>query len=180
MKHMIGVSCSFFYKGAFSQWEPSDFEVDGVKYCTAEQYMMAGKAHLFGDTEILEKIMVATKPWDHKKLGRDVRNEKKEKWTAEDIARWNTVARDVVYKGNHAKFTQNADMWGQLHSTDDRYLVEASPTDKLWGIGLDLHHPDILHPTKWQGTNWLGEVLTLVKNDIRAGICRTEGFKWIN
>lgn len=148
----------FFWKGRFSQWQRCKFVVDDITYCCAEQYMMAEKARLFKDNETLEKIMNATHPADHKKLGREVKNF--------DLGKWNAVAKDIVYKGNFAKFMQNEDLKVALLATTGTTLVEASPYDRIWGIGMDNNNPDVNDRTKWRGTNWLGEVLTKVRNDI--------------
>jgi hypothetical protein len=148
----------FFWDGVFSQWHRSLFKVDNIHYTCAEQYMMAEKARLFKDDDTLKKILLATKPFEQKKLGREVKNFNK---TA-----WDKVAKDIVYKGNYAKFTQNADLKKVLLETGNRLLVEASPADRIWGIGLHWGDEKCLDPTKWRGTNWLGETLTKVRNDI--------------
>lgn len=146
---------TLFYRGTFSQWHPSKFMINDFAYNCAEQYMMAEKARLFGDTNTLQKILVARHPADQKKLGRRV--------VGFDEDRWNAVAREIVYRGNEAKFTQNEGMWLALLATQGTTLVEASPTDRIWGIGLADHDPRALDRAQWQGTNWLGEVLTQLR-----------------
>lgn len=148
-----------FYGGPYSQWYPSKFEIDGVTYVTAEQYMMAMKAEYFGDLETKAKILATDNPSDQKALGRMVKN-----FNAEA---WNAVARGYVYKGNMAKFSQDKSLLSEMMTTGDREFVEASPYDKIWGIGMRSNHPDILDKTKWLGTNWLGEALTKVRKDLR-------------
>lgn len=149
----------FFYGGFMSQWYRSSFNIDGVEYCTAEQYMMAMKAHYFGDDDITAKIMDTEDPSEQKALGRQVSN-----FNAEA---WNAVSRGFVYKGNMAKFSQNERLKKLLKDTGDAELVEASPYDKIWGIGLGMNNPDRLDKTKWRGTNWLGEVLMKVRKDLK-------------
>jgi ribA/ribD-fused uncharacterized protein len=149
----------FFYGGFMSQWYRSKFTVDGVTYCTAEQYMMAMKAEYFGDTDIQKKIMATTDPSEQKALGRQVSN-----FNAEA---WNAVSRGYVYKANMAKFTQDNTLKEYLLETGDRELVEASPYDKIWGIGMNENQPGVTSKCNWKGTNWLGETLTKVRNDIR-------------
>lgn len=153
------MSFIFFYGGMLSQWYRSKFTIDGVEYCTAEQYMMAMKSNYFGDDEITAKIMATKDPREQKAFGRQVANFKAEAW--------NAVSRGFVYKGNMAKFGQNSNLMAYLKSTGDKELVEASPYDKIWGIGMDERHPDILDKTKWKGTNWLGEVLMKVREDLK-------------
>jgi len=146
----------FFYKNCFSQWHESNFTIDGVVYCRAEQWMMAEKARLFNDPVTEKLIMEATHPRDHQRFGREVRNF--------DQAIWDASARDIVFQGNYAKFEQNADLREKLLATGDKLLVEASPTDRIWGIGLGMDDERRHDPKNWQGTNWLGEVLTKVRD----------------
>lgn len=149
----------FFYGGFMSQWYPSTFEVDGVKYCTAEQYMMAMKADYFGDDDAKAKIMATTDPSEQKAIGRTVKNF--------DTEAWNAVSRGFVYKANMAKFTQNATLKAKLLNTGKRELVEASPYDAIWGIKMGMNDPNLTDKSKWRGTNWLGEVLMKVRKDIQ-------------
>jgi len=139
-----------------SQWYPSDFEVDGVEYNCCEQYMMAAKARLFGDEEALEAIMETDDPREQKRLGRLV--------VGFDEDTWNEVAVDIVTEGNFAKFSQNPEMKAWLLSTQDKILVEASPYDKVWGVGLREDDPRILDREQWDGTNWLGIALSNVRD----------------
>lgn len=148
----------FFYGGFGSQWLACEFKVDGVQYNCAEQYMMAKKASLFKDYDALQRIMKARHPRDQKAEGRKVRGF--------DPDQWNAVARDVVYRGNIAKFTQNPGLWYELKRTEGMLLVEASPTDVIWGIGMAEGADGIEDCNNWKGTNWLGEVLTRVRDDI--------------
>ena len=148
-----------FWRGPFSQWLPSNFTVNGVKYTYAEQYMMHQKALLFGDKETAKKIMDAKDPHTQKHLGREVKNFNNEKWI-------NNRER-IVYEGNYAKFTQNKDLYDILMQTGDKTLVEASPVDKVWGIGLAEDDPNSQDETKWKGLNLLGKVLTKLKEDLK-------------
>ena len=134
-----------------SQWYECKFTVDGVEYHTAEQYMMAQKAVLFGDKEVLQKIMSADNPAVYKSLGRQIRN------FDENI--WNEHKFQIVVNGNTAKFSQNPELLDFLLKTGDRILVEASPYDRIWGIGLAKDTPEIENPFKWKGENLLGFAL---------------------
>ena len=149
----------FFYGGPFSQWYRSVFTLDGAKYNTAEQYMMAMKADYFGDKDIFDKILKSKDPSEQKALGRQV--------AKFDIEAWNAVSRGFVYKANMAKFSDPV-LKQILLSTADKELVEASPYDKIWGIGLGQDNPDRFDKAKWRGTNWLGEVLMKVRKDLRG------------
>jgi ribA/ribD-fused uncharacterized protein len=149
----------FFWGGTYSQWMPSVFKIDGVEYNCAEQYMMAKKALLFNDFESLSKIMGTSDPREQKALGKKV--------SGFDKKMWETYCRKYVYDGNYAKFTQNPKMLKELMATGDKEIVEASPEDTIWGIGMHSNDPDILNKTKWKGTNWLGEAIMEVREAIR-------------
>lgn len=149
----------FFYGGTFSQWSYSKFKIGNQTYTCAEQYMMAQKALTFGDIEAQIKIMCTGDPSKQKSIGRRVKNF--------NALHWNTVCKKIVYDGNYAKFTQNENLKTVLLSTGEKELVEASPTDIIWGIGLSQTDPKRLDKGQWRGTNWLGEVLVAVRNDIR-------------
>jgi ribA/ribD-fused uncharacterized protein len=149
----------FFYGGVFSQWWPSEFTIDGVTYTHAEQYMMAEKARMFKDDEAFKRIMGTISPRKQKLYGRSVEGFNK--------AQWDHAATDIVYLGNKAKFTQNPDLLKELMATDGMLLVEASPTDTIWGIGLAEGSPGIEDRYNWRGTNWLGLVLTKLREDLK-------------
>ena len=150
----------FFWGGTYSQWCPSNFTIDGITYNCCEQYMMAKKALLFGDTHHYALIMKSKNPAEQKALGRKVKGFDKEKWEA--------VCRKIVYDANYAKFTQNPTMKAELMSTCDKELVEASPEDKIWGIGLHERDSKAWDKSTWQGTNWLGEAITQVRETLKT------------
>ena len=142
---------TFFWDGPFSQWEPSKFTIKGVEYVTAEQYMMHQKAIFFNDKRIAKRIMETKSPREQKRLGRLVSNF--------NPTLWDDVAYDIVLTGNIAKFSQNPHLLKHLMDTEGTELVEASPYDTIWGIGLDENNPDAWDKTKWKGRNLLGKVL---------------------
>ena len=150
-----------FWGGCFSQWYKADMVIDGVSYNCCEQYMMASKASFFGDEEICKQIMSTKDPKKQKALGRKVCNF--------DAAKWDSVCRDIVYRANYAKFNQNEDCFKELMETGDKTIVEASPYDKIWGIGLAEDDPRALDRNQWQGTNWLGEAIMKVREKIQKG-----------
>lgn len=140
----------------FSQWWASPFVVDGVKYPTAEHWMMAQKALLFNDLESYQKIINAKSPAEAKTLGRAVKNFNEEVW--------NTHRFDIVVNGNLAKFTQNEALKNYLINTGKRILVEASPVDRIWGIGLTADSEKAKNPMLWNGLNLLGFALMKVRD----------------
>lgn len=148
----------FFWGGEFSQWYKAPIVIDHIQYNCNEQYMMASKALLFNDSESLNKILKSKSPGEQKSIGRSVKN-------FDDVI-WKQHARLIVYRANFAKFTQHADLREILLNTHHREIVEASPEDFIWGIGMAENHPDILDRSKWLGTNWLGEILMQVRSDI--------------
>lgn len=149
---------TLFYNGPFCQWHPSVMVIDNARYGCAEQFMMAEKARLFNDKASLKKIMASSDPSEQKALGKRIKGF--------DIEIWQRNAKLIVYRGSHAKFTQNDHLKYELRKTEGTMLVEASPTDTVWGIGLSEHDDNAYNPRKWRGTNWLGEVLTLVRIDL--------------
>lgn len=148
---------TFFWGGIFSQWCPSKFTIDGVEYNCCEQYMMLKKALLFNDFDTAAKIMGTKNPRDQKQFGREVKNFNKDLWE-----KW---CRKFVYDANYAKFSQDSDLYDGLMLTRGTTLVEASPEDKIWGIGLRESDSRALDRNTWQGTNWLGEIITTVRSD---------------
>jgi ribA/ribD-fused uncharacterized protein len=143
-------------KSRFSQWFIAPFSVDGVTYPTAEHWMMAKKAWLFKDEEILDTILHTPKPDAVKKLGRKVKNFDAEKWSKESYT--------FVVEGNLHKFTQNKLLAKFLKETEDAIIVEASPYDAIWGIALKQDQKEALNPKEWRGTNLLGFALMEVRD----------------
>lgn len=145
-------------KSCLSQWYKCSFVVDNITYNTAEQYMMAKKAMLFNDIQIFERIMNANHPNEFKKLGREVKNF--------DIDVWESNRFNIVVDGNLAKFSQNERLRWFLLSTKNRVLVEASPYDTIWGIGLSADTSKIENPHTWKGLNLLGFALMQVRDTL--------------
>ncbi|WP_404797632.1 NADAR family protein [Streptomyces pristinaespiralis] len=150
----IGASC-------LSQWWPSPFEVDGVRYATAEHWMMAAKARLFGDAEAERKALAAKSPAEAKKAGRLVRGF--------DDAVWERERFQIVRSGSVHKFGQDAALRDFLLATGDRVLVEASPMDRVWGIGLAADDERAQDPVRWRGLNLLGFALMEAREELRSG-----------
>ena len=149
-----------FWGGWPSQWHPADFTVGGVRYNCCEQYMMAEKARVFGDQAALARILATRNPRQQKAIGRTVHGF--------DAGAWNDVCRGIVFTGNLARFSQNEAARRELLATGGRTIVEASPTDRVWGIGLAQDDPHALDPARWGGTNWLGVALTQVREALVA------------
>lgn len=151
-KGSIDISC-------LSQMYAIDFIVDGMLYNCAEQFFMATKARFFNDLESERKIMNCTNPHEMKKFGRQVKGFNEKKWKA--------IAYKIVILGNYQKFLQNQQIKEFLKTTGDSVLVEASPYDKIWGIGIassDENNKDVF---KWQGSNLLGFALMEVRDMLK-------------
>lgn len=170
MRYKVDKSNSFLFfwgggntggvgKNCLSQWALSDMIIDGYTYSSCEQYMMVQKAILFGDMEIATKIMNTEHPRECKKLGRLVKNFNPEIW--------DSYKYDIVKKGNYYKFKQNSKFRRYLLSKDVDYFVEASPYDKIWGIGLKETSIGVNDPKNWKGKNLLGFAITEVRDELR-------------
>lgn len=145
-------------QSCLSQWFPSAFNHSNISFPTAEHFMMYRKAELFGDAEISSKILRADSPGEAKALGRKVRGF--------DETAWREFRWDIAETGNYAKFSQNEQLSEYLLATGSRVLVEASPVDPIWGIGLDRSTAIHLHPSEWRGENILGFVLMAVREKL--------------
>ena len=147
-------------QSCLSQWFAASFEIDGIAYPTAEHWMMASKARLFSDDESLGLILTSPDPKTAKALGRKVKGF--------DGDLWDANCRRLVTEGNVAKFGQNATLRGYLLSTENLVLVEASPYDRIWGIGLQATDEKAKHPDTWDGQNLLGFALM----DVRTALAK--------
>ncbi|MFI6098283.1 NADAR family protein [Lentzea sp. NPDC051213] len=147
-------------KGCLSQWWPCTFVVDGVSFASAEHYMMWRKALLFSDTEVAARVLAASSPGEAKALGREVSGFSDPEWTAARL--------EIVVEGNLAKFGQDPALRSYLLGTGSRVLVEASPQDRVWGIGLVASDPRAADPASWLGLNLLGEALMQVRSRLAA------------
>ncbi|MFI6349872.1 NADAR family protein [Streptomyces sp. NPDC050560] len=145
--------------GCLSQWWPAAFTVDGVEYATAEHWMMAAKARLFGDAEAEEAALAAKTPAQAKKAGRLVRGFDEEVWAGERFR--------IVVEGSVHKFGAHTELTEFLLATDRRVLVEASPMDRVWGIGLAADDERAQRPADWRGLNLLGFALMEARERIR-------------
>ncbi len=142
-----------------SQWWMCNFEVDGIIYKSAEHWMMAKKAELFRDFEMIEKILQAATPAEAKKLGREIGNYSERVWLSNRFK--------IVCEGNFHKFSQDENLKHFLLQTQNQILVEASPVDFIWGIGLAGNDINAKNPEKWKGLNLLGFALMEVRDELK-------------
>ena len=147
-------------KACLSQWFPRAFVVDGVRYASAEHYMMGAKARLFADEAAFARVLEAKTPAEAKQIGREVQSY--------DEHAWRKARFPAVVEGNIAKFGQHPDLRDFLLATNDAVLVEASPRDRIWGIGMGASNPDARDPRKWRGENLLGFALMEARERLRT------------
>ena len=145
--------------GYLSNWYPSNFEINSIKYSSMEQYMMHRKALLFNDNEISEQILATSNVGKIKSLGRAVKN-------YDDIV-WNGLRQLIVYEGLLEKFKQNNDLKAKLIDTDKNILAECAVQDKIWGIGLSMKDEKRFDMQQWQGQNLLGFSLMRVRDGLK-------------
>ncbi|TSK07794.1 MAG: NADAR family protein [Geobacter sp.] len=154
----IGNHTFFFHKESpFSNWYPASFVVKGVTFCCVEQFMMYCKAKLFKDERIAESIMLVANPAHQKALGRQIKGF--------DEKVWMEKREKYVFVGCYEKFRQNPHLLRELLATDCTVLVEASPYDRIWGVGLAENDPRILEEKNWRGENLLGRILGRVREE---------------
>lgn len=151
---------TFFYgKGdVLSNWHPSTFTYKGITFTCVEQFMMYCKAKLFNDEVSAGMILETDDPAKQKYYGRRVRNFNQ--------VLWDTYCRTYVFVGNREKYSQNPQLLSVLLSTKGTHLVEASPNDRIWGIGMAYNDPDAMYPERWRGMNWLGDILTKLRDTL--------------
>ncbi|WP_432979006.1 NADAR family protein [Dactylosporangium sp. CA-233914] len=147
----IGPSC-------LSQWWPAPFEADGVGFASAEHYMMWSKARLFGDEPTAARILNVSHPNEAKTLGRTIAGFDEPTWERERFA--------IVVAGSIAKFAAHAGLREFLLGTGKRVLVEASPLDRVWGIGLAADDRAANDPARWRGLNLLGFALMRARHEL--------------
>jgi len=149
----------------FSQWFPVKFtekwdSETKLVFNNTEQYMMAHKALLFGDAIIFLEIMDTSSPFTIKKLGRNIKKF--------DPKIWNDHKFNIVVEGNRLKFNQNPELMDVLLKTGNKTIVEASPYDKIWGIGITAEKAINIPENKWPGQNLLGHALMVVRSEYNS------------
>jgi ribA/ribD-fused uncharacterized protein len=146
--------------GFLSNWWPAPINIRGTVYPTTEHHMMVMKALLMGDQQMAQTILNTASPASVKGLGKKVKNF--------DVRLWDAQKANIVFEGNLAKFTQHPDLARQLLNTGDNLIAEASPYDKIWGIGLSAAAARNVEPARWKGQNLLGQILIAVRSRLRG------------
>ncbi len=151
---------AYFWNSIYSQWfnRPKLFQEDGIWYSTSEKYMMMKKAELMGDMDTWKKMKAIDNPRGIKALGREVKN-----WNE---TLWLENREPIVIQGNTLKFTQNRDLLEIMKNHKKLILVEGSPDDTIWGVGLHFDDDLILDEKNWKGLNLLGKDIMIVRDRI--------------
>ena len=149
-------------QSCFSQWFESPFEVDGIRYPTAEHFMMASKARLFNDAGSVRQILEAPDPGAAKALGRHIQGFVEETWLQHRFP--------IVCSASLAKFRSHPELRAFLAATGEKVLVEASPSDRIWGIGLPADSPAANNPNQWKGLNLLGFALMNARESLQGEV----------
>jgi ribA/ribD-fused uncharacterized protein len=161
MRHLpIRDGFALFWGQWPSNWEHSPFILERIRYSCVEHFMMAEKARLFNDNDTLKAILATDEPREHKKLGRLVKGFTEAKWAE--------VRYDVVLRGTLEKYRQNKHLLDLLLATENLTFVEASPEDRIWGIGMRRDDPRATHPEQWLGLNLLGKAINEAREILRA------------
>ena len=151
----------FFWNGELSNWYGSGLIYESLAFYNSEQAFMWKKAIFFGDSATAVKITNTSSPAMAKRLGRQVKNF--------DVQKWSEVSYQVMVDVNFAKYSQKPLLKDLLLSTGDKIIVEVSPYDKIWGIGLHWEDDDVLDESKWKGQNLLGKALMEVRKQLSNG-----------
>ncbi|MDR5777117.1 MULTISPECIES: NADAR family protein [unclassified Caballeronia] len=158
MRRVGNFTLFFGAEDAFSNWHPCRFTYHDVAFRSVEQFMMFSKAKLLGDEDIAQAVLATHLPKEQKALGRKVKGF--------DLDVWKAKRESIVYVGCREKFAQHTGLRTLLLATAPTELVEASPYDTIWGVGLGEHHPDIMDRSKWRGQNLLGKALMKVRDTL--------------
>lgn len=150
---------AFYGKNSpYSNFHYVEFEYKGYKVTSSEQAFMLEKALMF-DESMVKPILATTDPRAIKRLGRKVKNF--------DEVKWNEVRFGIMVDILFAKFNVEP-LKSELLSTSDEFIVEASPTDKIWGAGLALGDPRLNYPNYYSGQNLLGKALMDARQKLRS------------
>jgi hypothetical protein len=150
----------YFWHGEFSNWHKCQFRYKKLNFYNTEQAFMWEKAVCFGDMEAAALIMKTPDPAEAKRIGRTVKNFQDEKWAI--------VSFSVMAAVNFEKYNQHPYLRSKLFATGNKTLVEASPVDKIWGVGLHWKDDQILDENNWKGMNLLGRALMYVREQLKS------------
>ena len=156
----------FFYKDWLSNFQRTKFiwaltfpakVAGGLEFTSTEQAFMYAKAMYFHDYNVAERILKTNDPNLCRKLGRQVKGYKD--------SEWEKIRYDIFYSVNLTKYNQDKELQKKLLDPkfDGKKFVEASPIDKIWGIGYAEDNPNIEYSQIYWGKNYLGRILTNIR-----------------
>lgn len=138
----------------------AEFEADGERFPTVEHYIAWRKAKLFGDEHSAERILLAESPSKAKAIGRSVK--------PFDDAVWKPMRYEIAVAASVAKFAAHPELAQYLAATGHKVLAEASPIDRVWGIGLHADDAEAKAPERWPGLNILGFALMEARTQLAS------------
>ncbi len=161
------VDAVFFHKpeephGYLSNWYPSPFDLDGVHFSSAEQYIMFQKCMIFGDEASAKAVLATDDPETQQAIGRNAKGYVGAVWAGQ--------RQLVAVRGLLVKFNQNEDLKQKLLDTGDSYLVECAHSDTIWACGVRLNEDERFDAGKWRGQNILGFALMEVRSILQANM----------
>ena len=145
--------------GYLSNWYLSPFDLDGVHYSSAEQYIMYQKCVLFGDTASAKAVLATNDTEAQQTIGRHAKGYIGAVWAGR--------RQLVAVRGLLAKFSQNEDLKKKLLDTGEAWLVECAYSDTIWACGIRLNEDERFDVSKWRGQNILGFALMEVRSILR-------------
>lgn len=156
MRRIGNLTAFFGADDVFSNWHPCRFSYHGVTFSCVEQMMMYAKARLFDDDQSAQKILATRDPMTQKMIGRKV--------ARFDLKTWEARRESIVFVACREKFSQNPGLRSILLASAPTELVEASPYDVIWGVGLGEHDARLPDRSQWRGQNLLGITLMRVRD----------------
>lgn len=149
----------YFWGSIFSNFFFMPIRYKGIKFPTTEHAFMWEKANYFDDKIIANMILDIPHPNGAKSLGREIKNYNDKEWSK--------VRYDYMLEVNRVKWKMLKDV---LVLTENKIIVEASPTDRIWGVGLSQENPKILDQSNWLGENLLGKVIMQIRDELHKNV----------
>ncbi len=147
--------------GFLSNWYISPFELNGIRFSSAEQFIMYSKCTAFGDADSAKAVLETDDPARQQAIGRKAKGYNGNVWAG--------MRQMVAYEGLTAKFGQNEELKRKLTDTGDAVLVECSGSDRVWACGIRPDDERRFDASLWDGTNILGFTLMHVRDRLKSG-----------
>ena len=164
---VIGFKQTDLEYACLSNFYHSTFEYAGTHFNAAEQFIMYHKVLLFNRFDLAEMIIDQKDPHECKKIAR-------RPFPEFNSALWDKTCITIVKRALTAKFIQNPDMLEVLLSTGDALLFGLDTHDNKWSIGIEPNGKDEYDVSKWKGSNLLGRVMMIVREELRNELARSQ------